>query len=120
QDAAAVHHLGEIDGRPALAEHIADRGTQQEATQFVQHRPDHLGPLALGESLVLLPERPQTNGIVELLDQARSHAAVEEQDRYVAERGAWMPEQGQHRRAKDVVGPWPPEALVSLAEDADH
>src|SRR5207245_9640925 len=78
QYAPSVDDVREVDCRSTLAKDVPHRRPQQVRAELVEDRPNHLQSLALAELGVLVPERPQTNRIIEVLRDRSSKAVIEE------------------------------------------
>src|SRR5712691_2752658 len=110
----------EVDGRSALAKHVSHSRSQEESSQLVEDRADHLQPLAVSLGVVLLPEGLQADRITKVLGQPRAHTSVEKKEWDLGERGFGVAEKGEQRSAEYVIGSRSPESLEALAEDRDH
>ena len=80
QDRVAVKHLGNPDGGCALAEDVSHRRPQQEGAQLVEQWTDQLETLSLRHPVVLIPERLESNWVIELRRQLLSHGRIQEQE----------------------------------------
>src|SRR5579864_4221053 len=110
----------QVNGRSALAKHVSHSRPEEEGTQLVEDRADHLQSLAVSLRVVLLPERLQANRVTKVLGQPRAHPFVEKQERNLGDRGLGMAEKREQRRAEHVIGSRSPESLEALAEDRHH
>src|SRR5450759_2938113 len=120
KDAAAVHAAGEVDGRGRLTHDVADRPPQQHRAQLVEDGPHHLKALPLRQPLILVPERTETDRVLDACGEDFPSSGLKQQQRDLAERASGSEEQRQHRRPQDVIGARAPEALIRLAEDGDQ
>src|SRR5260370_32097491 len=110
----------QVNGRSALAEEVSHSRPEEEGTQLVEDRADHLQSLAVSLRVVLLPERLQAHRVTKVLGQPRAHTFVAKQERNLGDRGLGMADKREQRGAEHVIGSRSPQSLEALAADRYH
>src|SRR5207247_1189372 len=83
---------------------VAHGPPQQHRPQLVEHRANHLEPLAIRHLLVLVPKRTKADGVPEVRSEDLPCLRLQQEQRDLAQAAARTEQQGEDCSTQDVVG----------------